>query len=105
MYVRWQHRFRRQPDRDVRWTAILVETVRRAGKPRQRHIACLASITQRQINVAYQHRYFWNVVYERLDHLNNRVSIDDRKRIEAAIAHKISRLFKPATGQQHQNGP
>ena len=31
---------------DVRWTAIIVENMRIDGKPRQQHVASLASITE-----------------------------------------------------------
>jgi hypothetical protein len=33
-------------------------------------------------------------VHERLDQLGNRMSIDDRRRIEAAIARKVPRLSR-----------
>jgi hypothetical protein len=69
---------------DVRWTAILVD-----GRPRQKHIARLASITESRIEVVHQRRYFWDDVHDRLDQLGNRISIDDRRRIEAAVALKV----------------
>lgn len=79
---------------DVRWTAILVESVRVDGEPRQRHIAFLASITDSRIAVDNQRRYFWDHVYDRLDHLGNRIPLEDRKKIEAAIALKVPRLSR-----------
>ena len=89
-------RTRRRADgsvgQDVRWTAILVEGERVDGKPRQRHIARLASITESRIEVVHQRRYFWDEVCDRLDQLGNRVSIYDRRHIEAAIALKVPRL-------------
>jgi hypothetical protein len=74
---------------DVRWTAILVEGKRIDGRPRQKHIARLASITESRIEVVHQRRYFWDDVHDRLDQLGNRISIDDRRRIEAAVALKV----------------
>ena len=80
---------------DVRWTAIIVENVRTCGQPRQRHVVSLASITESRMEgkgSIHARRYFWDEVHDRLDQLGNRISIDDRRRIEAAIALKIPRL-------------
>src|SRR6185436_20192252 len=77
---------------DVRWTAAVVESVMVSGIPRQRQVALLASITESGIEIVHHRRYFWDAVHERLDQLGNRMSIDDRKRIEAAITHKVPRL-------------
>ena len=41
-----------------------------------------------------RHRYFWDDVHERLDRLGNRISIDDRRKIEAAVAIKVPRLSR-----------
>ena len=79
---------------DVRWTAVVVESVRVGGKPRERHVALLASITESGIDIAHQRRYFWDAVHNRLDQLGDRMSIDDRRSIEAAIAHKVPRLSR-----------
>jgi hypothetical protein len=83
---------------DVRWATILVENKRVNGKPRQRHVAFLASVTDSQIEVIHQRRYFWDNVLDTLDRLDNRLSRDDRKRIEAAIALKVPRL----TREEHE---
>ena|SRR6476660_5607119 len=89
-------RTRRRADgsvgQDVRWTAILVEGKRIDGRPCQKHIARLASITESRIEVVHQRRYFWDEVHERLDQLGNRISLYDQRRIEAAIALKVPRL-------------
>jgi hypothetical protein len=77
---------------DVRWTAVVVENMRIDGKPRQQHVASLASITESRMEVIHQRRYFWDDVHDRLDQLGNRVSIDDRRCIEAAVALKVPRL-------------
>jgi hypothetical protein len=74
--------------------AVLVESVRVDGKPRQRHIACLGSITDSRIEVVHQRRYFWDELCARLDRLGNQMSLDDRRRCEAAIALKVPRLSR-----------
>ena len=79
---------------DVCWFAVLIQAVRIDGKPRQRHIATIASITESRIEVDHQRRYFWDDVYERLDQLGNRLTVEDRRRIEAAIALKVPRLSR-----------
>jgi hypothetical protein len=84
---------------DVRWAAVVVESVRVNGKPRQRHISYLASTTESRIAVVHQRRYFWDEVLDGLDRLGNRMSIEDRKRIEAAVALKVPRL----TREEHES--
>jgi hypothetical protein len=73
-------------------TAILVESVRVDGRPRQRHIACLGSITESPIEVDHQRRYFWDAIYDQLDRL--RIAIADRRKIEMAIELKVPRLSR-----------
>ena len=79
---------------DVRWTAVLVESVRTCGQPRSRHIALLGSITESGMEIDSQRRHFWDAVLDRLDRLANRISIEDRRRIEVAIALKVPRLSR-----------
>jgi hypothetical protein len=83
---------------DVHWNAVLVESVRVGGKPQQRHIASIAGISESGVYRVSQRRYFWDKVHERLDRLGNRLSIEDRRRIEAAIALKVPRL----TREEHE---
>ena len=121
MYVRWQERKRQQPDigarhgalrdetesflhtrgradgsvgRDIRWNAVVVESARVNGRPREHHVALLASITESRIDVDHQRRYFWDAVYDRLDQLGDRISIDDRRHIEESVARKVPRLSR-----------
>ena len=121
MYVRWQERKRQQPGvdarhgelrdetetflhtrgradgsvgQDIRWTAVVVESVRVNGRPREHHVALLASITESRIDVDHQRRYFWDAVYDRLDQLGDRISIDDRRHIEESVARKVPRLSR-----------
>lgn len=120
MFIRWQKRKRRIPaygswgkqvadvesswgfvyvrpntsKQDIHWRAILVEAVRTDSKPSQRHIAYLGGITDSAIEIAAQRAHFWANVSEKLDHLANRVSSEDRTRIEQAIAEKVPRLTR-----------
>jgi hypothetical protein len=114
MFIRWQSRKRRIPkfgrygkqlrsrsgyayerfgksEQDVHWSAIIIESVRVGGKPRQRHVAYLGGITESAINIGAQRAWFWVNVMQRLDGLANRVSKDDRERIEAAVGKKVPR--------------
>jgi hypothetical protein len=79
---------------DVHWKAVIVENVRIDGQPRQQHIALLAGITESEIEIDDRRRFFWDAVHERLDRLGNRISIEDRRRIEKAIALKVPPLSR-----------
>jgi hypothetical protein len=79
---------------DVRWEAVLVESPWIDGRTRQRHIAVLGSITESQIDVASQRRYFWEAIGKRLDKLGKRITPIDRKKIEATIALKVPRRVR-----------
>ena len=97
MFIRWQSRERQKPEfgpdgiPDVGWTVVLAESCRVDGKPRQRHIAYLASITESAIKIDPQRCYFWDRVTRALNRLGNQVSDDDRAKIEEAIALKVPR--------------
>jgi hypothetical protein len=99
MFLRWQKRKRRSRafggrGNDTHWAAILAESARVDGEPRQRHIAYLGGITDSAIEVAAQRAFFWQEVTQLLDHLANRVLKDDRAQIEEAIAEKVPRLTR-----------
>jgi hypothetical protein len=93
MFVRWQlyrsqardRNHREHNDKHARLKAILVESVRIDGKPRQRHVAFLGSTS---IDGSDRRR-FWYHVTTKLNRLSNRLSPEDRKRIAAAIAQKV----------------
>jgi hypothetical protein len=96
MFVRWQGRVRTERSDvalrevgDITWNAILVESVRVDGKPRQNHVAYLGSFSARQAASQAQRVYTWETMLERLDCLSNRIPPKDRKKIEAAIASKL----------------
>jgi hypothetical protein len=100
MFVRWQHRKKTRPmffgrgrthdGGDVRWTAILAESVRIDGKPRQRHIAYLGGYYEN--DGIGDREEFWKTVTAHLDRLG--LSPAERKKIEADIARKIPRPTK-----------
>jgi hypothetical protein len=98
MYIRWQsYRQRRRrrwgsksPEPGTSWRAILVESTRVDGEPRQRHVAYLGSIHDSVIKDDWRYR-FWDDVTARLDALGHRkkITADDRTKIEAALARKV----------------
>jgi hypothetical protein len=107
MYVKWQQR--RSQARDERQRerndarallkAVLVESARIDGKPRQRHIAFLGSVSLDGRGI----RRFWFDVTTRLNQLGNRVSAEERERIGAVIAERVEgRLMTAAELEQFE---
>jgi hypothetical protein len=97
MYVRWQtyrsqaldpnHRARN--DKRARLKAILVESVRVDGKPRQKHIAFLGGIASDASIGGAGGKRFWRDVTAKLKRLGNRIGPEDYERILASIAAKV----------------
>jgi hypothetical protein len=93
MFVRWQlyrsqalfEWHRKHNDKRARLKAVLVESERVEGRPRQRHVAFLGSTT---ID-AKDHLDFWCQVTKRLDRLDNRLTPQDREQVIAAIAKRL----------------
>jgi hypothetical protein len=76
----------------VHWAAILVESIRVKGKqPTQRHLAYLGGITESGMAIIHQRCHFWNALHERLDRLEDRITNEDWRNIEAAIAMRVAR--------------
>jgi hypothetical protein len=71
--------------------AVLAETKRVNGKPQQRHIAYLGSISDSAMEIAPQRYHFWDRISARLDALGNQITPTDREKVEAAIAEKVAR--------------
>jgi hypothetical protein len=95
MFVRWQT-YRSQAlypwhpegnDRRARLKAILVESVRVDGKPRQKHIAFLGSIASNSLGKPGPR--FWYDVTLKLKRLGNRIGPEDYERVIASIAAKV----------------
>jgi hypothetical protein len=72
-------------------SAMLVESKRVNGKPRQRHIGYLGGITVTQIDDLPSRCVFWNAVTAAFDRLGNQVTPIDRQRFEAAIGARVPR--------------
>jgi hypothetical protein len=99
MFVRWQlYRsqakpprwpFRARDDHGGRLRAVLVESVRVDGRPRQKHVAFLGSIVSDKLIDDRAGKRFWRDVTAKLDRLGNRVSPEECERILAAIAAKV----------------
>ncbi len=94
MFVRWQRK--KRVDRD-KWgqllCAVLVESRRVDGEPRQRTIAYLGSIREGCIESALGwHVEFWHDVARRLDQLGDGLAPDEREKVEAALAKRVRRL-------------
>jgi hypothetical protein len=92
MFIRWQSRKRRSSEYgsgpDVRWQAVLVEAKRVDGRPVQKHIAVITTFTESALPIIFQRCHIWDDVTDRLDRLGNRLTADDRERIEQTIAAK-----------------
>jgi hypothetical protein len=82
MFVRWQ-------GKGTRWSAVLVESRRVNGKPRQQHVACLGSIDETQRGKDFPVLRFWGKAWRVLDRLGNRISETERERIEQSLAVKV----------------
>jgi hypothetical protein len=102
MFVRWQNSKtvsrQKQAGKINRCRAILVESVRIDGKPRQRYVAFpVASFKPDRLESA---RFgFWREAGERLDRLGNRISLEDRHKIEAAL---VARVPRPSPEEQQR---
>jgi hypothetical protein len=97
MYVRWKKRESRarrgyvetvqNPDPPVILTAMAVESVRVDGKPRQRIVAYLGTIWERNIEHVWRRHYFW----EAADKALNAMPQPHRSKIEAELLAKVKR--------------
>jgi hypothetical protein len=94
MYVRWQYwgqRKRRierwywEPPADAR--AVLVESARVDGKPKQRHIAYLGPVHFKRD--AHYRAWWWHHLTAKLDRLGNRIA-KHRAKIEMALAKNVA---------------
>ncbi len=72
--------------------AVLVESRRIDGKPRQQTVAYLGSIREGLVNFVMWRGYFWRDITQTLDGLGERVSRDDRVKIERNIAERVPAL-------------
>lgn len=86
MYVRWKKRTRsryHRPQDEQTLSAILVESVRIDGKPRQRIVSYLGCIGSKRLTFFYHQVDFWQSVDKHLGALD--LSAETRRSIEAAL--------------------
>ena len=96
MFVRWQlyrsqalnHWHAQCNNERARHKAILVESSRINGKPRLKHVAFIASYETGPLDLPTRIG-FWQRARQRLDQLDNRITPDDRRKIEAALARRV----------------
>lgn len=94
MFVRWQYSksvARWNGQKVNRCKAILVESVRIGGKPRQKYITFIASYEPHcpaWLQLVAR-KSFWNRAHDRLDRLSNVISKEDRSKIEEALALRV----------------
>lgn len=101
MFVRWKQyrsvaRWHRGKPPVSRVTALLVETTYPHGQPRQQHLACLASYRLRTRNDVSTRCLFWRMAWQRLDQIGDRITSEQRSKIEAALALHVR---KPTSKQ------
>jgi hypothetical protein len=100
MFVRWQNSKSvaswHRGGKINRCRAVLVESARADGKPKQTYIAFIASYDPKHSDQTSARHYFWKRARERLDRLGNRVSTEDRVKIEVALALRVP----PTTPQE-----
>ena len=91
MYVRWQRRGRVRRAKSPLLTAVLVESRRVDGKPRQRVVAYLGGIREAHVDERERaHRTFWRGVDDRLDALG--LDAEARARVEASVESRVRRV-------------
>ena len=75
----------------MHWRAILVENKRVDGRPKQEHVAYVVGFTESALQIDAQRCHIWDRVSECLGRLGNRITPEDREKIEAAIATKVAK--------------
>jgi len=105
MHVRWQHRAAYLRNKDqAHWAATLVEIVRIGDKMTERYVAYLAGIGERDVTKLGTQCGFWERVTRQLDRLSNRLSAEDRKRIERILQERVPCPTRLQYDQWHSEG-
>ena len=104
MFVRWRRREKKY-NSDTHLAAILVESVHVDGRPRQRHIAYLSGITERDAQSIGARNRFWGEVDKRLHGLSNRLTTQERERIVSALAVRVRRPTSVETERSEREFP
>lgn len=103
MYVRWKRR-QGPRGRALQWTALLVKSERVGGKPRQRVVGYLGSITENDmgagsLGLAVRRIHFWARAAPRLVQLVLDGVLDaDAARL---VAQKLETVVPPYVGYDH----
>jgi hypothetical protein len=102
MFVRWKRRERTTASRRARrkdpsgrtgrflLSAVLVQSERRDGKPRQKVVAYLGCISEDRVGDMFPRKHFWDKVGRRLDTL--RLEPEIRREVEAALLTRVAQL-------------
>ncbi len=90
MFVRWKKRKLRSWG--YSYTAVLVESYRVNGKPRQKIIASIATIKDRDYGNSWERSRFWAVVGSSLNLLRDRLTGEDHEKIIDACAQRVPKL-------------
>jgi hypothetical protein len=101
MFVHWQNsksvaRWNARVEKINRCRAVLIERIPIDGKCKATYVATIASYVPDGRNPIMERRNFWKRARERLDKLCDRVTPEDRAKIEAALALRVP----PTTPQE-----
>ena len=101
MFVRWKTSIRKTRWRsDILLSAVLVESRREGGRPRQKFIRHLGSVRQSSLGLVLATGSFWKRVDQSLGALD--LSPEERRAIEARIALRVPRPEPEALEQARQ---
>ena len=94
MYIRWQKYrsvalWHRGEPPITRVKAVLVEMARIDRKPRQKHVAFIASYEAGTLDQISTRSTFWHHARQRLNQISNQITPHDRSMIEAALARRV----------------
>ena len=105
MYVRWKRRKlrkglgrKREEDAGYARSAVLVESHRVKGQPRQKFVAHLGSIRERFMGEAFHHGLFWRDVQASLGRLD--LDHDEHVEIEKAIEKVVPRNYDDGSASE-----
>lgn len=94
MYIRWNKRKRHKAGwrkkEGLYLSAVLVESHRVAGSPRQKVIKCLGSIGEEKLIHVFPRQRFWATAEKNLDSLG--LSTEDRDKIVASIEKVVRKI-------------
>jgi hypothetical protein len=86
------------------WAATVVENVRVGDKMTERYVAYLAGIGERDITRLGAQCGFWERVTRQLNRLSNRISAEDRKRVERVLQERVPCPTRLQYDQWHSEG-